>query len=362
MAFDAFATSILHDNRAVGTRGVRRCLEDSPPSHHVATGISVAQLFGVGAPVTTVELIERIVRLELQQAPLEVLAAEMLAPLLEALDARAGALLCYRRDEAALTLAAGRGLAAAAAEQLATLRWGGGGAWEMPLRALVDRTVYHVTADALRTVAAEPVGDDAASTIAAIPLHRWHQPVGVILAIADGALDPERVLAYQLAYDVLALALAAALWGGARPSQVDVGASAPMLACTAWSDVAARRLEAHALEGRHVDGAAIDAMLRDLRGAVDALRAERRLDETERLALAARLADAERDRSVHAERTAILERELERQAAVLGDAHGATPAAARRSRRHSQPRCRARRHAVSSSRTCWAPTRRSSPR
>src|SRR6266404_5787522 len=80
-----------------------------------------------------------------------------------------------------------------------------------------------------------------------------------------------------------------------------------------------RRLEAHALEGRHVDGAAIDAMLRDLRGAVDALRAERRLDETERLALAARLADAERDRSVHAERTAILERELERQAAVLGD-------------------------------------------
>src|SRR5882724_3314798 len=157
-----------------------------------APGISVADLRSMGAPVTTVELIERIVRLELQQAPLEVLATEMLAPLLEALGARAGALLCYRRDEAALTLAAGRGLTAAAAEQLAMLRWGGGGAWEMPLRALADRAVYHVSADALRTVASEPLGDDASSTIAAIPLHRWHQPVGVVLAIADGALDVER--------------------------------------------------------------------------------------------------------------------------------------------------------------------------
>jgi len=274
----------------------------------------------VGAPVTTVELIERIVRLELQQAPLEVLATEMLAPFLEALDARAGALLCYRRDEVALTLAAGRGLTAAAAEQLAMLRWGGGGAWEMPLRALADRAVYHVSADALRTVASEPLGENASSTIAAIPLHRWHQPVGVVLAIADGALDVERVLGHRLAYDVLALAVAAALWGGGRSSQIDVGASAPTLACAAWAEVAGRRFDAHASEGRHVDGAALDAMLRDLRGAVDALRAERRLDEAERLALAERLAEAERDRAAHAARTAMLERELEHHGTLLGAA------------------------------------------
>jgi hypothetical protein len=297
-------------------------LDDSASFHPLRLAYRLLNCSVVGGPITTVELIERVVRLELQQAPLEVLAAEMLAPLLEALDARAGALLCYRRDEAALTLAAGRGLAAAAAEQLAMLRWGGGGAWEMPLRALVDRTVYHVSADAFRTVAAEPVGEDAASTIAAIPLHRWHQPVGVVLAIADGALDAERVLAHRLAYDVLALALAAALWGGARPSQVDVGASAPTLACAAWADIASRRFDARAGEGRHVDGAAIDAMLRDLRGAVDALRAERRLDEAERVALAERLAEAERDRSEHAARTAMLEDELARQAALLGDGRG----------------------------------------
>src|SRR5437899_850705 len=175
----------------------------------------------------------------------------MLAPFLEALDARAGALLCYRRDEVALTLAAGRGLTAAAAEQLAMLRWGGGGAWEMPLRALADRAVYHVSADALRTVASEPLGENASSTIAAIPLHRWHQPVGVVLAIADGALDVERVLGHRLAYDVLALAVAAALWGGGRSSQIDVGASAPTLACAAWAEVAGRRFEAPASAGPH---------------------------------------------------------------------------------------------------------------
>ncbi len=287
----------------------------------------------MGAPVTTVELIERIVRLELQQAPVEVLATEMLAPFLEALDARAGALLCYRRDEVALTLAAGRGLTAAAAEQLAMLRWGGGGAWEMPLRALADRAVYHVSADALRTVASEPLGENASSTIAAIPLHRWHQPVGVVLAIADGALDVERVLGHRLAYDVLALAVAAALWGGGRSSQIDVGASAPTLACAAWAEVAGRRFDAHAGEGRHIDGGAIDAMLRDLRGAVDALRADRRLDEAERLALAERLAEAERDRAAHAARTAMLERELEHHGTLLGAARdeagagGAAPTA-----------------------------------
>jgi hypothetical protein len=266
----------------------------------------------------TTELIERIVRLELQQAPLEVLASEILAPLLEALDARAGALLCYRRDEGALSLAAGRGLAASAADHLTRLRWGGVGAWEMPLRALAERKVYHADAAALRPFVAELVAGDGAASIAAIPLHRWQQPVGVVLAIGDRPVDPERILACRLAFDVLALALSAALWGGPR-SAIDAGATPPTLVCEAWHDIIGRGLVMSGMsgDGRIVDAAVIDTMLHDLRSAVEALRSERRLEETERAALAERLATAEREREEHAARTAMLERELGRHAALL---------------------------------------------
>jgi len=136
---------------------------------------------------------------------------------------------------------------------------------------------------------------------------------------------------------VLALALAAALWGGARRHRSTSQASAPTLACAAWADVG-RRFDAHTGEGRHVDGAAIDAMMRDLRGAVDALRAERRLDEAERLALAERLAAAERDRAAHAARTAILERELERHGTLLGAARDEAGADVPRRRRRGRDR------------------------
>jgi hypothetical protein len=275
--------------------------------------------------MTTVELIERVVRLELQQAPLEVLASEMLAPLLVALDARAGALLCYRRDEGALALAAGRGLAASAAEQLGMVRWGGAGTWEMPLRALLERKVYYVGGGELRPLVAELMGADETSTITAIPLHRWHQPVGVVLAIGDRDVEPERILAHRLAYDVLAIALGAALWGGPRAATSDAAAvPPPTLVCEAWRDVGAHGLVhgATTVDGRLTDNAAIDAMLRDLRGAVDALRAERRLEEAERVALAERLAEAEGARAEHAARTAMLERELERHTAMLTGARG----------------------------------------
>ncbi|MBI3770347.1 MAG: hypothetical protein HY271_17895 [Deltaproteobacteria bacterium] len=275
--------------------------------------------------MTTVELIERVVRLELQQAPLEVLASEMLAPLLEALDARAGALLCYRRDEGALALAAGRGLAASAAEQLAMVRWGGAGTWEMPLRALLERRVYYIGAGELRPFVAELMGADETSTITAIPLHRWHQPVGVVLAIGDRDVEPERILAHGLAYDVLAIALGAALWGGPRTAASDAAAGPPpTLVCEAWRDVGTHGLVhgGTTVDGRLADSAAIDAMLRDLRGAVDGLRAERRLEEAERLALAERLAKAEGARAEHAARTAMLERELERHTAMLTGPRG----------------------------------------
>ena len=269
----------------------------------------------MSAPMTTVELIERVVRLEAQQAPLEVLATEMLSPLLEALDARAGALLCYRRDEGALALAAGRGLTASTAEQLATLRWGGGGASEMPLRALVDRKVYQVDAALLRPFTAD-LAEESAS-IAAIPLHRWHQPVAVLLAIADHLIAPERILEHQLAYEVVALALAAALWGGPRAASFDVAAAPPpALVCEAWADVGVRVVQGIA----GGESGVIDAMLRDLRGAVEALRSERRLEEAERVALAERLAAAERERAQHAARTAALERELERHTTLLSQA------------------------------------------
>lgn len=247
----------------------------------------------MSAPLTTLELIEHVVRLELQQAPVEVLATQMLAPLLEAVGARAGALLCYRRDDGALALAAGRGLAASAPERLGVLRWGGGGAWEMPLRALVERKAYVLDTREHHAFVAELVGADDANTVvavAAIPLHRWQQPVGVVLAIADRPLEPEQLLEHRLAYDVLAIAMAAALWGGARAPLIDVAAPPPAsLVCEAWLDMRLRGFTAAdaSLDARLADRGAIDAMLQDLRGAVDALRAERRHEETQREARAA---------------------------------------------------------------------------
>jgi hypothetical protein len=280
----------------------------------------------VSTPVTTLDLIGRIVRLELQQAPVEVLATQILGPLFEAVNARAGALLCYRRDEGALALAAGRGLSADGAARLASLRWGGSGAWEMPLRALAERKAYLVESADLRGFAAELVGpDDAASaaSIVGIPLHRWQQPVGVVLALADQPADAARILEHALAYEVLAMALASALWGGPRAASLDETTPPPTLICEAWTDLRMRVLGADAAaggDGRAADRAVIDAMLQDLRGAVEALRAERRLEEVERTALAERLAAAERDRAEHAARTSSLERELGRHEALLAEA------------------------------------------
>jgi hypothetical protein len=280
----------------------------------------------MSTPVGTLELIERVVRLELQQAPVEVLATQILGPLFEAVNARAGALLCYRRDEGALALAAGRGLSAEGAERLGSLRWGGSGAWEMPLRALAERKAYLVESVNLREFAAELVGPTEAATamsIVGIPLHRWQQPVGVVLALADQPAETARILEHALAYDVLAMALASALWGGPRAASIDESTVPPVLVCEAWVDLRVRVLGGEgggAGEGRAADRAVIDAMLQDLRGAVDALRAERRLEEAERTALAERLAAAERDRAEHAARTASLERELGRHEALLAEA------------------------------------------
>ncbi|HEY2386250.1 MAG TPA: hypothetical protein VGK30_04760 [Candidatus Binatia bacterium] len=278
----------------------------------------------MSTPVSTLELIERIVRLELQQAPVEVLATQILGPLFEALNARAGALLCYRRDEGALALAAGRGLSAEGAERLGSLRWGGSGAWEMPLRALAERKAYLVESADLREFAAELVGPAEAATamsVVGIPLHRWQQPVGIVLALADHPAETARVLEHALAYDVLAMALASALWGGPRAASIDESAAPPTLICEAWVDLRVRVADgAGASDGRVADRAVIDAMLQDLRGAVDALRAERRLEEAERTALAERLAAAEHDRAEHAARTASLERELGRHEALLAEA------------------------------------------
>lgn len=282
----------------------------------------------VSVPPTTLELLELVVQLEQQQVPVDVLAARILAPLLEALDARAGAVLCYRRDEAVLALAAGRGLSAAGAERLTPLRWGGTAAWDMPLRALVDRKAYVLEGTEAQAFATELVGEGAAS-VAAIPLHRWLQPVGVILTIGDSPPDPERILGHRLAYDTLALALAAALWSpGQRTTAADADAPPPSLVCEAWLDLRVRAqidatrlfVESRTGDGLGADRAAIDAMLHELHGAVEALRAERRLEEAERATLAERLAAAERDRAEHAARTAALERELGRHEALLGEA------------------------------------------
>src|SRR5438477_414408 len=79
--------------------------------------------------------------------------------------------------------------------------------------------------------------------IVRIPLHRWRQPVGVVVAMGDRPIDTGRILEHQLAYDVLALALAAALWGGPRAPAIDVAAPPPAsLVCEAWLEVRARGL------------------------------------------------------------------------------------------------------------------------
>ena len=278
------------------------------------------------------DAIVRIVELQLRQVPLDALTAEVLPAMLAIFDAPAGALLLYRREDATLTLAAARGLAVAGAEALEVLRWGDVETSEMPLRALVDRKIYVVQNPDQDPFIRRLVGTDQrrpVSTVAAVPLYRWHLPVGVLLVLGSTTpLGSDALLAPTFAYSVLALALSNLLWAreerGATPLPASEAAPPPLV-CVPWVDLRERQVAANerspSAAARDEDRTALDTMLQELRGVVVRMEAERqetareRHELSQRLAsfehehqrLAAQLETTEHDRNLLASRLASLE-------------------------------------------------------
>jgi hypothetical protein len=310
--------------------------------------------------------IVRIVELQLRQVPLDTLTAEVLPAMLAIFAAPAGALLLYRREDATLTLAAARGLATAGAEALDVLRWGDEHGSEMPLRALVDRKIYVVERPHDDPFARRLVGDDQrrpVSSIAAVPLYRWHLPVGVMLVLAgEAGLAPDALLAPSFAYSVLALALSTLMWAREERGAIPLPApdtAPPPLICVPWVDrretsstevarleaerdaaiaaartegrsaveagIAAARAESQrALEAIRAEGrAALERMLEELRAAVSGMEAERQAAAQERSVLGERLASFEEEHQRLADKLAATEEDrsfLSSRLASLEDA------------------------------------------
>ena len=289
------------------------------------------------------DAIVRIVELQLRHVPLDPLTAEVLPAMLAIFDAPAGALLLYRREDATLTLAAARGLEVAGAEALEVLRWGDERTSEMPLRALVDRKVYVVERPDDDPFIRRLVGSDQrrpVTTVAAVPLYRWHLPVGVLLVF--GSTEPltsEALLAPTFAYSVLALALSNLLWArddrGATPLPAPESAPPPLV-CVPWIDLrerdaADRGRDTRPKPARDEDRAALETMLVELRGVVARMEAERQETARERNALSERLASfehehhrlaaqletTEHDRNLLASRLTSLEETLTNKLAAL---------------------------------------------
>jgi hypothetical protein len=212
---------VVHDSAAVAH-------DADAPEAHDATGE------GVGGAL---DLVAHIVRVHRRGLSIDALTSELLPALLAGFEAAAGALLVYRREEASLALSAARGLSAAGARVLETVRWGDPNGWDMPLRALRDRKAYltHPREDDDSFLSELAGGDEHAShaTVAAIPLHYWQSPVGVLLIVAARRAKLEQaIVTRRLAYDVLAFALAA------EPA-VRTAAPAgdpPPLECVRWTD------------------------------------------------------------------------------------------------------------------------------
>lgn len=277
----------------------------------------------------------RIVELQLRQVPLDTMTVEALPAMLALFDAPAGALLLYRREDASLTLAAARGLTVAGAEALDVLRWGDEETSEMPLRALVDRRIYIVAEPDEDPFIGRLLGTDRRrpiASVAAVPLYRWHLPVGVLLVLGSGApLATDALTAPAFVYSVLSLALSTLMWTRDERGPTPLPApemAPPPLGCAPWVD---RRERQDVDQGRRSpdvaraeDRSALEAMLQELRAVVTRMDEERR--ETarersmlgERLAsfeeehrrLAAELATTEQDRSLLASRLACLEEML----------------------------------------------------
>lgn len=330
--------------------GLNRIVRDLVPDTPTASAIPTLDGPALAAVV-------KIVELQLRQVPLDTLTADVLPAMLDIFDAPAGALLLYRREDATLTLAAARGLAVAGAEALDVLRWGDERGSEMPLRALVDRKIYVVddprndsfTCRLLDADARKPV-----TSVATVPLYRWHLPVGVLLLLGgDPPLAPEALLAPAFTYSVLALGISNLLWArderGATPLPAPDTAPTPLI-CVPWVDqrelhgevtrLAQERdaavakvqaegraaLEAGVAAAREESRHALESMLQELRAAVTSMEAERHATAQERVAfterlssfeqehghLVEKLAHAEQDRSMLVTRLASLETMLSR--------------------------------------------------
>jgi hypothetical protein len=237
----------MHGTQKRPTRPTRAPAKNEPaitPRRHVAPRL------------TTVQLVERLVALQLRQAPLDILAAEALPPFLDMFDAPAGALLLYHCEEEALVLAAARGLSPAGTRHLARLQRGAAEAWEIPLHGLLNRKAYIIERPDEHPFVPELVSREEIprlANLASIPLYRGAMPIGIVLAIADRRpISDTDILAHVLAFDMLALALDGAMPRRAQPaarvaaSPATTADSAAALVCEPWVEPRdlARELEA----------------------------------------------------------------------------------------------------------------------
>ncbi len=260
-----------------------------------------------GPRPVTYELIERVTSLQLKMAPLDVLADAIVEPLLDAFAAPSGGLLLYHSDDSSLRLTASRGLSAHGREQLASLRAGAAGGWEIPLHGLMNRKAYIIERPHEHPFVPELIERDEArppANLACIPLYRGQLPVGVLLLIADRRpVTNAEVMTHVLVYDVLALALDAGLRArGEAPAPLPEAVVAE-LTCDEWADPrdTARSLQ-HELAlvtserielGERV--AALESAHSEARGLLAAQKTlHRDLLEAERAEAARRIAELER--------------------------------------------------------------------
>ena len=272
-----------------------------------ASAVAPSPRLSVGPRPAAIEAIERIVGLQIQQAPLEIFAPEVLPALLDGFSAPAGALLLYRCEEEALMLVAARGLSEAGHKRLQKLHRGAADAWEIPLHGLLNHKAYIIErADANPFVPdlVERKDIPRVATIASIPLYRGPLPIGVLLLIADRRpINEVEILSHLLAFDVLALALepfgrvagnraAVALPGGDLPAADGSVAAAPAatLVCEAWEEprqvvrqlegeLAAVASERQALAARLAE---VETALADALSGLEAERSEGAREEAER--------------------------------------------------------------------------------
>ncbi len=259
-----------------------------------------------GPRPATYELIERITSLQLKMAPLDVLADGVVAPLLDAFAATAGALLLYHSEDSSLRLIASRGLSAQGREHIALLRAGAAGGWEIPLHGLMNRKAYIIERPHEHPFVPELIERDETRSplnLACIPLYRGPLPVGVVLVIADRRpVTNTEIMTHVLVYDVLALALDAGLRArGDAPAPLPESVVSE-LTCDEWTDPrdTARSLE-HELAlvaSERVELAervgVLEAAHAEARGLLSAQKTlHRELLETERTEAARRIAELE---------------------------------------------------------------------